>query len=631
MMRRNLRSIAGLLLLVSAAGYVQAQTGSDGGRGAQHTSEGTPTLSLSKLPPPPAAWYLNSNAIIGPKGRGDVTPAAAGKVKGMGTKGKIPLWLDAMNIGDSSISQTASGISVVGIIQTSGGIKFADGSLLTTAPSGGGGGSGLSFPFTGVGATAVTLFRLVNTGSGVTISAEADSGQGLVGISISGFGVGGLSGSGHGVKGVSKGGNGVDGTSETGIGLNGFSISGNGAEATSQNGFGVRGVSLSSDGVHGESNSGNGVVGTSVAAEKAGVAGNNTAGGYGVFGLASSDMKSGVGGANTGAGQGVAGSSSSGIGVLGLSAGQAAGDVLQPAGVYGSSANFNGVMGTVSGANTVGVWGIDRSGNSGSRGVRGESNGGIGIEGIGLNGVVAVGSNNFAGLFASNTLTSSGCTGCHGVSGVSRFGVGVRGEALDSTGIAGFFKGDVQITGNLSKGGGSFKIDHPLDPENKYLYHSFVESPDMMNIYNGNITTDENGDAIITLPDYFEALNRDFRYQLTVIGTFAQAIIASKVKDNHFTIKTNSPRVEVSWQVTGVRKDPYAEKHRIPVEEAKQERERGYYLHPEAYGQTKERGIEWAREPEFMREIRKALIDSGISPKSLPPPGSGGLLRPSGQ
>src|SRR5262245_8440898 len=47
-------------------------------------------------------------------------------------------------------------------------------------------------------------------------------------------------------------------------------------------------------------------------------------------------------------------------------------------------------------------------------------------------------------------------------------------------GLAGYFAGSVQITGNLAKGGGSFKIDHPLDPENKYLYHSFIESPDMM-------------------------------------------------------------------------------------------------------------------------------------------------------
>lgn len=143
--------------------------------------------------------------------------------------------------------------------------------------------------------------------------------------------------------------------------------------------------------------------------------------------------------------------------------------------------------------------------------------------------------------------------------------------------------GDVTITGNLSKGGGSFKIDHPLDPENKTLSHSFVESPDMMNIYNGNVTTDRRGFALITLPDYFEALNRDFRYQLTVVGQFAQAIVWRKIQQNRFIIKTDKPRVEVSWQVTGIRQDAYAETHRIPVEEVKPASERGVYLHPDAF------------------------------------------------
>ncbi|MFT5722956.1 MAG: hypothetical protein ACI9JN_000061 [Bacteroidia bacterium] len=52
--------------------------------------------------------------------------------------------------------------------------------------------------------------------------------------------------------------------------------------------------------------------------------------------------------------------------------------------------------------------------------------------------------------------------------------------------------GNLQVNGNISKGGGTFRIDHPQDPYNKYLYHSFIESPDMMNIYNGNAQTDEN-------------------------------------------------------------------------------------------------------------------------------------------
>src|SRR5205085_12400073 len=101
--------------------------------------------------------------------------------------------------------------------------------------------------------------------------------------------------------------------------------------------------------------------------------------------------------------------------------------------------------------------------------------------------------------------------------------------------------------GSLSVSGTkNFKIDHPLDPENKYLYHAAIESSEVLNIYSGNVTTDENGDATVFLPEWFEALNRDFRYQLTVIGSFNQAMVASKIKDNTFTIKTNGAKVEVS-------------------------------------------------------------------------------------
>lgn len=178
-----------------------------------------------------------------------------------------------------------------------------------------------------------------------------------------------------------------------------------------------------------------------------------------------------------------------------------------------------------------------------------------------------------------------------------------RGMDGATDGLAGQFQGDVVVFGNLAKGGGSFKIDHPLDPENKYLYHSFVESPDMMNIYNGNITTDTNGEAVVEMPDYFESLNRDFRYQLTVIGTFAQAIVAEKIKGNQFRIKTNAPNIEVSWQVTGVRQDAYANKHRIPVVENKTATERGSYLHPEAFNKPREQGVSFRQNPELMQKI----------------------------
>ena len=132
-------------------------------------------------------------------------------------------------------------------------------------------------------------------------------------------------------------------------------------------------------------------------------------------------------------------------------------------------------------------------------------------------------------------------------------------------------------------------------PANKYLYHSFVESPDMMNVYNGNIITDANGMQTVELPDYFEALNKDFRYQLTVIGAFAQAIVFEEVSGNKFVIKTDKPNIKVSWQVTGIRHDAFANKNRIPNSVDKVGEERGLYIHPDAFGLPEELNIKKAR------------------------------------
>ncbi|MBK8503846.1 MAG: hypothetical protein IPL46_17510 [Saprospiraceae bacterium] len=131
----------------------------------------------------------------------------------------------------------------------------------------------------------------------------------------------------------------------------------------------------------------------------------------------------------------------------------------------------------------------------------------------------------------SNALSSNGILGQSafiGVQGITNApGMDVNRQAVrgdnhgSNTGYASYFFGNAQVTGTLSKGTGSFKIDHPMDPENKYLYHSFVESPDMKNLHDGIVTTDASGDAEMTLPDWFMALSRDFRYQLTVINQFA--------------------------------------------------------------------------------------------------------------
>jgi hypothetical protein len=270
---------------------------------------------------------------------------------------------------------------------------------------------------------------------------------------------------------------------------------------------------------------------------------------------------SGHGGEGTAGGNG--GTGTSGYG--GASAGTSSETAIGGDGVYA-------LGGTGTGENDIGGPGVSAYGGPGT-----------GSTTVGGNGVNASGAN--GGNAGGAGVVAIGGNGPYGGAGI----LALAGTGLEA--YAGTFVGDVDVTGTLSKPGGSFKIDHPLDPANKYLYHSFVESPDMMNIYNGNVVTDGSGAAIVTMPSWFEALNTDFRYQLTVIGQFAQAIVASEIANRSFTIKTSKPGVKVSWQVTGIRQDAWANAHRIPVEVDKAPRDQGHYIHPELFGHQGELSI----------------------------------------
>ena len=136
------------------------------------------------------------------------------------------------------------------------------------------------------------------------------------------------------------------------------------------------------------------------------------------------------------------------------------------------------------------------------------------------------------------------------------------------------------------------RIDHPLDPQNKYLHHASVGSPELKNVYDGVVVLDSEGEAQVPLPEWFEALNRDFRYQLTAIGAPAPRLhIAEEISGNQFKIAGGQPGMKVSWQVTGIRQDAVAKARTVPVEMEKSAAERGRYLQPEVFGEPAEKGI----------------------------------------
>jgi Collagen triple helix repeat (20 copies) len=251
------------------------------------------------------------------------------------------------------------------------------------------------------------------------------------------------------------------------------------------------------------------------------------------------------------------------------------------AGIYLVGGNgANGANQTIGGTGVYAVGGAELYGSSDTPGPGGTFFGGN--------------NNNGYGASAAGIVTT-GSQGCSTfVEGCASGGPGILAYAgpnyLTGT-AAGLFEGGVDVVGNLSKSGGAFKIDDPIDPDNKYLYHSFVESPDMMNIYNGNVLTDGSGRAVVELPAYFESLNTEFRYQLTTIGSPAKAWIATEVANNQFTIMTDQGGIKVSWQVTGVRHDAWANAHRIPNEVEKSNVEKGHYLHPELFGHKGEPSV----------------------------------------
>jgi hypothetical protein len=382
----------------------------------------------------------------------------------------------------------------------------------------------------------------------------------------------GAAASSRGVVGISDGQNGV-GT----IGQANTGASSKGVLGTSIAGTGVQGNSTNAKGVVGNGST-VGVEGTATGSSAIGVRGTGPGNGYGVRGDGGYNGVYASGGSygvigSSGPGYGVYGSGgNTGVYATGSTYGAqayggygiyAAGSSIGvygdgPTGVFGTSSLGNGVYGNSSEPNSAGVYGY--GGQYGVHGVNGRT-GGI----RGDSGYVGVwGEGTSWGFFSIAT----GTTGQN---------YGIMSETLSKTsGFAGYFKGNVYVEGTLGKAAGGFRIDHPLDPDRRWLTHSFVESPDMMNVYNGMVVLDASGRAKVQLPDYFEALNRDFRYQLTPIGAAAPSLhVARKVERGEFLIAGGSPGQEISWQVTGIRQDDYANEHRLEVDTLKSKADQG--------------------------------------------------------
>jgi hypothetical protein len=443
----------------------------------------------------------------------------------------------------------------------------------------------------GVSTTAFGLFGLLTTTS-PTVDTAALRGANNA-TNGHGYGVwGSQAGSGTGVLGFAPSGRGVWGSATSGIGVRGSSSTGTGVLGTHA------GTTGTSAGVRGDTHS--------TAANATGV--------YGVVASSSPGANSaGVLGVNSGTG-------SNGVGVYGSQAGRGAG-------VYGTSAG-NGVYGNSSGQYGAGVFGYDLysngvygqggeegvsgyggqdgvygEGGGNSNGVRGQSDYGYGVFGISSRTAI------FGHSLQGSAPPNAGVWGKNDSSGF-----GVLAESHDGPGIyadstngsAGYFEGPVYITGGCTgcSGPSVLKIDDPLDPAHKYLNHASVVSPQMKDVYDGMVTTNARGFATVRLPGYFQALNRTFRYQLTVVGKThwdAKAAVWNEIAHNRFTIRTDQPNVKVSWQVTGVRHDRFAEAHPTRVIVPKSKADQGKYVNPQVYGKPRSDGIGHHKPPRVPR------------------------------
>jgi hypothetical protein len=275
-----------------------------------------------------------------------------------------------------------------------------------------------------------------------------------------------------------------------------------------------------------------------------------------------------------------------------------------------TSGSTRGILGRSSSTSGVGVLGEATATSGNTYGVYGHasSTAGVGVFG----GATATSGPATGGQFFTRSDNGTGVYGYAYSTTGTNFGVVGRSESPSGRGVVGVAEAStgtnygvlgrtnssangwgVYANGRLGASGTkSFQIDHPLRPETHFLNHFCIEAPEPYNLYRGTVTLDANGEAWVQLPDYFEAINRDASYHLTPIGAAMPNLhVAAEIQGNRFKIAGGAPFKKVSWEVKAVRNDPWVQQYGYQTEQEKPKEYQGLYLHPELYGQPKERGV----------------------------------------
>lgn len=390
----------------------------------------------------------------------------------------------------------------------------------------------------GIGVVGITNRFDATGAAGIAVGPRS---LGVLGHADSGLGVRGT-GTDGGVEGIASGGPGVSGytTSKASPGVYGF--------GPGETGAGVRGEGVAGPGVDAHSSAGPGVRALSEQA-------------HGVFAEAKAANATGVFGLNDHpSGAGVDGFSHSGTAVRGLTTSGTA--------MYAESITGRALDASNSSQNEPTIY----ASSLGTTAVEAGSLLGAGVNAFGNPGAAG---GSLHGPDASDPKVGAGVFGfgvaAAGLCGATLSGTGVLGIGAAELGAwAGVFRGNVFIEGLLFKFASLFSIDHPLDPERKVLNHAAVEAPEYKTFYDGVVALDARGSARVKLPRWFEALNADFRYQLTPLGSAGPDLhVAEEVKQGSFVIAGGAPRQKVCWQVTGVRRDDWAMENPLVVEQTK--------------------------------------------------------------